>query len=398
MKKIFSLFALLASITASATVTVTPLSVDYATKKVTFHVSWTNTPTAPYNNRVWIWIDFCPVNGVTPQGFSTATITNPVISGSGTITEFNGRGFFIKYGATNTGTTVTATLSNAPIGKFNWCAYGRGYPPNIGDFNNGTYTLRGTPPFILKDAIGATQTVPGKTIAQSDLKITPITMTDKTGFPSYFCKYVGNDLYMDATTYKCQQRTSGAKNWEAWIKDERDNELYRIVLMPDNLWWLAQNVKLEHYGDTTIGEEITISGCNKDLCGRWYDVKEVQNCYDDSCEDTTRLNTICPRGWLLAHMMEYHQLSVLLKGDGDSGYDYMIPAGTPCPSRNDYGWADETPVWKKGSAAKTVMWHISQNGGWWYCMPCNTDGTFKDWAYHADWPYTKTIVRCNRPL
>ncbi|MDR2358361.1 MAG: hypothetical protein LBD87_00990, partial [Prevotellaceae bacterium] len=79
MKKIFFLFAMLVSVAASAAVTVTPISTDYAAKKVTFSVSWTNTPTAPYNNRVWIWIDFCPVSGTTPaNSFSTATISNPV--------------------------------------------------------------------------------------------------------------------------------------------------------------------------------------------------------------------------------------------------------------------------------------------------------------------------------
>ncbi|MDR2359604.1 MAG: hypothetical protein LBD87_07405, partial [Prevotellaceae bacterium] len=61
MKKLSFLSAMLASVAASATVTVTPLSTDYAAKKVTFSVSWTNSPTAPYNNRVWVWVDLCPV-------------------------------------------------------------------------------------------------------------------------------------------------------------------------------------------------------------------------------------------------------------------------------------------------------------------------------------------------
>ncbi|MDR0693785.1 MAG: hypothetical protein LBF81_00600, partial [Prevotellaceae bacterium] len=74
-------FAMLVSVAASATVTVTPVSTDYAAKKVTFKVAWTNSPSAPYNNRVWIWIDFCPVKGVISQGFSTATISNPVKAG-----------------------------------------------------------------------------------------------------------------------------------------------------------------------------------------------------------------------------------------------------------------------------------------------------------------------------
>jgi hypothetical protein len=239
MRTKFLFFAMLASIAASATVTVTPLSTDYDAKKVTFKVEWTNAPIAPCNNRVWIWIDFCPVSGVTPQSFSTATIISPTITGgNGTITNTTARGFFIEYGATNAGTTVTATLSNAPAGKFNWCAYGSAYPPNIGDYNNGIYTLRGTTPFTLYDENGTTQIVKGTTIARSSLNIEPITMTDATGCPGNFCKYVGSDLYMNATTYKCQQRTSGAQNWEAWIKDTRDGTMYRIVQV-NTTWWFG---------------------------------------------------------------------------------------------------------------------------------------------------------------
>ncbi|MDR0693759.1 MAG: hypothetical protein LBF81_00465, partial [Prevotellaceae bacterium] len=181
MKKFFFLFVLLASMTASATVTVTPLSVDYATQKVTFKVEWTNTPTAPYNNRVWIWIDFCPVNGVTPQSFSTATITSPTkTGGNGTITGGTTRGFFIEYGATNAGTTVTATLSNAPAGKFNWCVYGSDYPPNV-TLDKGTYTFKGTTNFIVNNPA---QTVTSKTVVKTSLTInSSSTFTDATGCP-----------------------------------------------------------------------------------------------------------------------------------------------------------------------------------------------------------------------
>jgi hypothetical protein len=149
MRTTFFLFAMLANVVANAAVTVTPLSTDYATKKVTFKVAWTNSPTAPYNNRVWIWIDFCPISGVTPQRFSTATITSPVkTGGNGTITNATARGFFIEYNTTNAGTTITATLSNAS-GQFNWCAYGSDYPPNATVNAGGGYTLRGTKPFTI---------------------------------------------------------------------------------------------------------------------------------------------------------------------------------------------------------------------------------------------------------
>jgi hypothetical protein len=177
MKKIIFLFVLLASMTASATVTVTPLDVNYNTKTVTFSVSWTGSAA---NNRVWVWIDFCPVSGVTPQSFSTATITSPIkTGGNGTITGLNGRGFFIEHGATNAGTTVTATLSNAPVGKFNWCAYGSDYPPNAKDNSSGGYTLRGTPPFLINGSIvWSANTYSGSVITA---------LTDATGCPGVWC-------------------------------------------------------------------------------------------------------------------------------------------------------------------------------------------------------------------
>jgi hypothetical protein len=266
MKKNFFLFAMLAGITTSATVKITPLSANYSTQEVTFKVEWQNA-SVPYNNRVWVWIDFCPVIGTIPAtSFSTATVSNPAkTGGNGTIIGGTSRGFFIEYAnATNAGTTVTATLSNAPVGKFNWCAYGSDFLPNV-TASGGTYTFRGTPPFTLKDANGnITQTIPGKTLPATSLTTTPapVTLTDKTGYPGIFCIYTGNDLYIDAT-HLCQQRTSGAQNWEAWIKDTRDNELYRIVLMPDNKWWLAQNMKYAGTGTQP-------SWCTKDECGRLY--------------------------------------------------------------------------------------------------------------------------------
>jgi uncharacterized protein (TIGR02145 family) len=40
----------------------------------------------------------------------------------------------------------------------------------------------------------------------------------------------------------CRKRDSKAGNWEAWIVDPRDCKSYRIVQMPDNRWWMAENL------------------------------------------------------------------------------------------------------------------------------------------------------------
>ncbi|MGL4364413.1 MAG: hypothetical protein ACRCSB_04335, partial [Bacteroidales bacterium] len=43
----------------------------------------------------------------------------------------------------------------------------------------------------------------------------------------------------------CYRRQSRERNWEAWIIDARDCKYYRTVLMPDNRWWLAQNLNYQ---------------------------------------------------------------------------------------------------------------------------------------------------------
>ncbi|MDR3134445.1 MAG: hypothetical protein LBU42_10590, partial [Prevotellaceae bacterium] len=76
-----------------AQATVTPLSVDYSTKKVTFKVSWTGTAA---NNRVWVFVDLCPVAGTSPGTFEKAIISGATATaGSIDPASLNGRGFYV---------------------------------------------------------------------------------------------------------------------------------------------------------------------------------------------------------------------------------------------------------------------------------------------------------------
>jgi hypothetical protein len=138
---------------------------------VKFRVSW-NAATAA-NNRVWVWVDFCSVAGVTPGTFSPATIS-PVSVAGGSYDGQNGRGLYI-YGNPS---TVTAALSNA-TGQFNWCAYGSDYPPNAVTNAGGGYTLRGTRPFTINGSLS----VDSETFSAGTC-ITSI--TDPTGHPGGF--------------------------------------------------------------------------------------------------------------------------------------------------------------------------------------------------------------------
>jgi uncharacterized protein (TIGR02145 family) len=293
MKKLSFLLSMLASIATSASVTITPISTDFTAQKVTFKVVYANAA----NNRVWVWIDLCPVSGVTPNTFQPAVISAAsAISGSVTYASTNTRGFFV----TASPATVTATLSNV-VGKFNWCAYGSDYPPNV-TAHNGTYTFKGTPPFILTAANGTTmQTVTGKTLPASALTMTPIYLTDRTGYPGVFCIYTGSDLFVDATHF-CQQRTTGEKNWEAYVKDSRDNLVYRIVQMPTGIWWMADDLRWDGRstpsqttGFVVQGREYPIANC-RNIVGRQYSTPEANA---STATSSSRRRGICPAGWLI---------------------------------------------------------------------------------------------------
>jgi hypothetical protein len=157
--------------------------------------------------------------------------------------------------------------------------------------NNGTYTFKGTPPFTLIASNGiTTQTVSGKTLFASALTITPTVIKDKTECPGIFCPYTGSDLYVDATHF-CQQRTSGAKNWEAWIKDIRDSKLYRSVQI-HTTWWLAENLQYDNAAGqvTCYGEKwyyrSTDMKCpaNWDIptAAKWQSRKTLETAYPDA--------------------------------------------------------------------------------------------------------------------
>jgi uncharacterized protein (TIGR02145 family) len=226
---------------------------------------------------VWVWIDLSPITGTSPGTFEKAKISEATATaGSITTVSGNTRGFYV----TASPSTVTATLDYAPADKFNWCVYGSDAPPNV-TAANGTYTLYGTPPFTLIAANGtATQTVEATAIATSAVTITPVTLTDQTGCPGVFCIYTGSDLYIDGT-HLCQQRTSGARNWEAHIKDSRDDQIYRIVQMPTNIWWMAQNLNY-NYSGTQCGKN------EPDYCAK----------YGRMWNRPKGLNTdVCPSGW-----------------------------------------------------------------------------------------------------
>jgi uncharacterized protein (TIGR02145 family) len=306
---------------AHASVTVELLDTDFNNKTVTVRVEYANA----VNDRAWVWIYLCSMQGMfQPAEISAASAT----SGSVLYTTTNTRGFFV----TASPATVTATLSNAPD-PFSCCAYGSDAPPNMTE-SNGTYTFKGTSPFILTDASGTTtQTVTGNTLLASALTITPVTLTDETGYPNIFCPYTGSDLY-NVATYFCQQRASGAQNWEAYIKDSRDNRIYRIVKMPTGTWWMADDLLWDGKPSPdatgyTVRGKVRLCGEHYG-CGRFYYADATgAGAFSGSATDR-RASDVCPTGWIIP---SYTELVPYLTADADPRAYVSEKEG----GRNEYG-------------------------------------------------------------
>jgi uncharacterized protein (TIGR02145 family) len=224
---------------------VEPVGANYANKTVSFRVWWNaGSRDATHLSTVWVWVDYIKTNSNNTTSGNTWTRADVSAASPTASISYDGsnrNGFWLQGNAsTNYSATLTVQL-NITETKFNWCAYASDYPPNV-MLDKGTYTFKGTPSFLVSSHA---QPLTGKTIAKASLTVnSQSTFTDATecpGIGSLYCPYTGSDLYMDAT-HLCQRRTSGANNWETWIRDTRDNKMYRIVYMPDNKWWMAQNL------------------------------------------------------------------------------------------------------------------------------------------------------------
>ncbi|MDR0581399.1 MAG: hypothetical protein LBG31_00375 [Prevotellaceae bacterium] len=356
-------------------------------------MSWTNQSTDSHRNKVWLFVDFQPVISPTQKGnWQPATITGTVQKTAGTVSEQSNRGFFLEGTTTNFSATVTVQLSNIND-PFNWCAYASDYPPNV-TLDEGTYTFKGTTDFIVSSHA---QPVTTKTIARTSLTVnSSSTFTDATGCPGIgqlYCPYTGSDLIMDAT-HLCQQRASGAKNWEAYIKDTRDNEYYRIILMPDTKWWLAQNVKYAQTGTQP-------NWCNKDECGRYYNHADVRSAWGGTSGSGSNKQGICPPGWVLPVWADYANLLPLMSPTESVWLAMVTPLDSKCPINEFYGW----------NSKKTLNNWGGTTGAAWEFLFCNDetsrmiytndiDGATAYDCGHAflggsqNWD----IVRCYRPL
>jgi uncharacterized protein (TIGR02145 family) len=382
------LFAMFASIMASAQVTnVEPIGATYANKTVSFRVWWNaDSRSATHLSKVWVWVDYIKVNTnniTSGNSWTRAAVSAATPAASVSYDGNNRQGFWLQGNSGSYSATVTVQL-NISETKFNWCAYVSDYPPNV-TAANGTYTFKGTPPFTLTAANGTTsQTVTGTTLAASALTVTPTTIRDKTECPGVFCIYTGNDLYIDAT-HLCQQRTSGAKNWEAYIRDARDSKIYRIVQMSDGNWYFAQD--LDYRGGSN-------SIYNASYCTTYiYGVTAANS------------GVVCPSGWDVPTNAVWTQLLNTIDGGPNNwaafwpqssggtdiyGYTavshcvYISASGGEWVKMNNTGTTAQRDYWSKANACVQMRHHRYYNDNRLECL--------------TNYPPAYAPIRCYRSL
>jgi uncharacterized protein (TIGR02145 family) len=211
------------------------------------------------------------------------------------------------------------------------------------------------------------------------------------------CPYTGSDLYLDAT-HLCQQRATGAQNWEAYIKDTRDQEYYRIVLMPDNNWWLAQNVK---YAGT--GSSISISGCTAEICGRYYTLAQFNGSYPGTSGYGANKQGVCPNGWVLPISTNWATLFNSISTTQAVVAERLRANNSYCSPRPDYyGFANKLYVGYNNNLYGCHWWtnensyHFARLDHW--TNIGNRCGVVENYTGTGGTTSTLMAVRCFRQL
>jgi hypothetical protein len=326
MKKIFFLFALLASRAASGqNMQITTLSATYTTSPmIAFKVSWTGAREYRHNTKVWVFVDYRKIeNNVPASSWTRAAVTAPPAvnstptSTTATLVPNNDKGFWLHGVDGDYSATITATLSGVPA-QFSWCAYATDYPPNVVIHGASSYTLRGSPPFVINGA-----TLPA---SQSTYNDTITSFTDATGAPGRFPAPLNEPpnemgciagLVEDPSGVCVEPSTVGCVN----------NTLDLGVVS------FTAGTEVEIVGNGISqrwSRPVTATGCQKETYnyGNAYDVKSdcrtnpsYKSDLFNACAVIRYAENICPYPWRVPSADDARKLITAMGSNYEYGYD-----------------------------------------------------------------------------
>jgi uncharacterized protein (TIGR02145 family) len=122
--------------------------------------------------------------------------------------------------------------------------------------------------------------------------------------------------------------------------------------MPDNKWWLAQNVK---YAGT--GQAISISGCTPEICGRYYEYDQFNKAFGGTSGWGANIQGVCPNQWVLPINSDWNTLFTSISTTASTVCQRLRSATSTCSPRTDYyGWANKMRVGYTNRAALNCHW------------------------------------------
>jgi uncharacterized protein (TIGR02145 family) len=126
--------------------------------------------------------------------------------------------------------------------------------------------------------------------------------------------------------------------------DPRDCKPYRVMLMPDNRWWFAQDLR---WGGNRVGSCST-AGC----LYRWSEAVTGREVPDDTYvlltinSDTVGPKGACPEGWHLPTGAEWHRLGASMGSGAATPTDDWQPSALH--QLISFRWAERTDVYNAG--------------------------------------------------
>jgi uncharacterized protein (TIGR02145 family) len=190
----------------------------------------------------------------------------------------------------------------------------------------------------------------------------------------------------------CCKKDVDKTTFETSTVTDIDGNIYNTVKINDQ-WWMSDNLKVIHYQDGSVIENVTDStawGFLTTSAYCWCDnnptLKNTYGAYYNWYAVIDNRN-LCPSGWHVPSKAEWENLISYLGGDSEAGE--KIVSNEIAFTAVFAGWRTN-PDFFLGVPFKTMFWYVTRRGDWW----SSSEGPIDGYAYAVEliskpnYPYT----------